>query len=292
MDMSGDRLRVVANGVPRTRTFHYFWCQTCQRAVRIPSSANPNFSFCPFCSRQLHLELDITRPRLLMNNPPNLQPSPAAQLINGLALILDPSMRERNTRFDRTIRWTEETEEGPNSQTWMTLRFVRPTRPQLHLPGATEENRPPPAADSAIEGLPTVKVTETQLATDPNCAICKDEFQIDMEVKELPCKHFYHSDCITPWLRIHNTCPICRHELRSASSSSSYSNFRQDFSHFDYRYGFRFEDATEGLNWIWSQLVSFRPVRAIVEWAERFLFDFPENHDRGGGPWWRSLFML
>ncbi|XP_028775482.1 E3 ubiquitin-protein ligase RING1-like [Neltuma alba] len=121
------------------------------------------------------------RPRLLMNNPPNLQPSPAAQLINGLAFILDPSMRERNTRFDRTIRWTEETEEDPNSQTWMTLRFVRPTRPQLHLPGATEENRPPPAADSAIEGLPTVKVTETQLATDPNCAICKDEFQIDME---------------------------------------------------------------------------------------------------------------
>ncbi|KAI9103612.1 hypothetical protein K1719_023235 [Acacia pycnantha] len=277
-----DRPPDVVNGDRRTRTFHYFWCQNCQRAVRIPSSANPNISVCPFCSHQLHLELDIATPTLLMNNPPNLQPSPASQLINGLALILDPSMREQNTRLD--------------SQTWITLRFVRPNRPQRQIPGATDENRTPPAADSAIEGLPTVKLTETQLASDPICPICKDEFEIDMEVKELPCKHFYHSNCITPWLRIHNTCPICRHELRRASSSSSsYSNFREDFSPFDYRYGFGFDDASHSLNWLWSQLASFPPVRAVMDWTRRYLFgDLHENHERrgGGGLWWRSLFII
>lgn len=276
------RPRVVVNGVQRTRTFHYFWCQTCQRAVRIPSSANPNFSSCPFCSHQLHLELDITRPSLLMNTPPNLQPSPIPLL-----------MRERNARLNRTVQRFEETEQGPNSQTWITLRFARPARPQRHIPGAPDDNSPPPAEDSAIEGLPTVQVTEAQLTSDPNCAICKDEFQLEMEVKELPCKHFYHSDCITPWLRTHNTCPICRHEMPSASSSSSFYNYREDFSHFDYRYGFRFEEATQGLNWIWSQLVSLRPVRAVMEWTQRYLFDFHENDDRrGGGPWWRSLLII
>lgn len=298
MDTRG-RPRVIVNGVRRTRTFHYFWCQTCQRAVRIPSSANPNSSFCPFCSHQLRYELDITRPRLLMNAPNNLEPSPATQLMNSLALLLDPSTRERNTHLDPTIQWVEENEDGPNSQTWITLRFLRPTRPQRHTPRATDDtgnevanfgdanamahnNRrgQPPAAASAIESLPTVKLTRTHLATDPNCPICKDEFRIDMEVKELPCKHFYHSDCIVPWLRIHNTCPICRCELQGASSNHYFHD--ENFEQFGHVFGFGFEDVSHTLNWLWSQLVSFRPLRAVLDWTHRHYHDLQENHGRGG----------
>lgn len=40
-----------------------------------------------------------------------------------------------------------------------------------------------------------------------------EEFGIDTEASQLPCKHFFHTDCIVPWLNRSNTCPLCRHKL-------------------------------------------------------------------------------
>lgn len=72
----------------------------------------------------------------------------------------------------------------------------------------------PPASKSAIEKLPTVKVSLELLKTETNqCAVCKDEFEEGTEVKQMPCKHVYHVDCIVPWLELHNSCPVCRYEL-------------------------------------------------------------------------------
>lgn len=53
------------------------------------------------------------------------------------------------------------------------------------------------------------------LENDPviPCAVCKDQFLLDMQVKMLPCKHMYHSDCILPWLEMNNSCPVCRFQL-------------------------------------------------------------------------------
>ncbi|KAK7251128.1 hypothetical protein RIF29_34056 [Crotalaria pallida] len=72
----------------------------------------------------------------------------------------------------------------------------------------------PPASKSAVEGLPNVAVTEELLASDSSqCAVCKDTFELQEIAKQLPCKHIYHSDCILPWLELHNSCPVCRYEL-------------------------------------------------------------------------------
>ncbi|XP_004515274.1 E3 ubiquitin-protein ligase RING1-like [Cicer arietinum] len=72
----------------------------------------------------------------------------------------------------------------------------------------------PPASKSAVEKLPVISVTEELLESDSaQCAVCKDTFALGEKAKQMPCKHIYHTDCILPWLELHNSCPVCRYEL-------------------------------------------------------------------------------
>ncbi|KAJ3383549.1 hypothetical protein HDU84_003564 [Entophlyctis sp. JEL0112] len=67
----------------------------------------------------------------------------------------------------------------------------------------------PPASKFFLRNLPNAKQT-----TGP-CAICMEPFITDSDdpAKVLPCKHVFHKQCITPWLKLHNTCPFCRWEV-------------------------------------------------------------------------------
>ncbi|KAL7199420.1 hypothetical protein ACSBR2_021651 [Camellia fascicularis] len=79
---------------------------------------------------------------------------------------------------------------------------------------------PPPAPRSSIEAMPTIKINQTHLTTDSHCPVCKDKFELGSDARMMPCNHIYHSDCITPWLVQHNSCPVCRLELPPLGSTS------------------------------------------------------------------------
>ncbi|KAL6136137.1 hypothetical protein ACLB2K_061438 [Fragaria x ananassa] len=66
-----------------------------------------------------------------------------------------------------------------------------------------------PAAESFIQALEEVRSPPLEL----ECPICKEMFaqKKGTSITKLPCSHYYHRDCVVPWLQINHLCPTCRH---------------------------------------------------------------------------------
>ncbi len=51
------------------------------------------------------------------------------------------------------------------------------------------------------------------LFNDTSCSICFEDFENYDNVRILPCKHYYHINCINQWLSKNSNCPICRRNV-------------------------------------------------------------------------------
>ena len=74
----------------------------------------------------------------------------------------------------------------------------------------------PPASKNAVEKLKKYKINEEKIKEfgfENLCAVCKDEFNIGEECLSMPCNHYFHGNCLLPWLKERNSCPVCRYEL-------------------------------------------------------------------------------
>ncbi|CAK7263675.1 hypothetical protein SEPCBS119000_000603 [Sporothrix epigloea] len=82
---------------------------------------------------------------------------------------------------------------------------------------------PPPASEAILEELERTTVDASMLGPDgcAECSICISEIPMDDEVLRLPCKHWFHDECVLTWLRQHNTCPVCRLALESDEPDST-----------------------------------------------------------------------
>ncbi|KAG6422334.1 hypothetical protein SASPL_118902 [Salvia splendens] len=91
-----------------------------------------------------------------------------------------------------------------------------------HTICAAPRRRPPPLPPSSRstrrrkDDPPPAVVSSTTSAapsTQP-CSICLEDFDISSDAASVtPCKHYFHKDCLAPWLRKKKTCPMCRREL-------------------------------------------------------------------------------
>ncbi|KZV54601.1 zinc finger family protein [Dorcoceras hygrometricum] len=81
-----------------------------------------------------------------------------------------------------------------------------------------------PASKVAIEALPVVRVSEPGL----ECPICLSDYEVNGEVKEMPCRHIFHSGCIDKWLGIHGSCPVCRYSMPVEETKEAREDGRGD----------------------------------------------------------------
>ncbi|XP_059595822.1 E3 ubiquitin-protein ligase At4g11680 [Vitis vinifera] len=56
---------------------------------------------------------------------------------------------------------------------------------------------------------------------DAVCCICLGKYADNDEVRELPCSHFFHVECVDKWLKINPRCPLCQSELGGAGGAST-----------------------------------------------------------------------
>ncbi|XP_060178887.1 E3 ubiquitin-protein ligase At1g63170-like isoform X1 [Lycium barbarum] len=45
------------------------------------------------------------------------------------------------------------------------------------------------------------------------CCICLSNYEDNDELRELPCSHYFHTQCVDKWLKINACCPLCKFEI-------------------------------------------------------------------------------
>lgn len=73
-------------------------------------------------------------------------------------------------------------------------------------PGATNEGN--------FEGGILAAGTNKERIVSPEdavCCICLARYVENDEVRELPCTHFFHAECVDKWLKINALCPLCKY---------------------------------------------------------------------------------
>ncbi|CAN6233300.1 unnamed protein product [Urochloa humidicola] len=236
-------------GGARHQTCRMYWCYQCGRALRIISYPSTDV-FCPRCFGRFLHEIDAP-PRPAFPPPPHFLPHPfhpqhhqydghprrwviygaePAGTVPGRA-FRQPAPAPPPAPPAPPRRRVPSPPPPPPLEPW------RPSTPPAIDPGnyftgpnlnnlieeITQNDRPgpAPAPASAIDSLPTVRITAAHLSDGPQCPVCKEDFELGEAARQLPCKHAYHSDCIVPWLRLHNSCPVCRHQLPAAGGSNA-----------------------------------------------------------------------
>ncbi|KAG0078349.1 hypothetical protein BGZ92_001492 [Podila epicladia] len=56
-------------------------------------------------------------------------------------------------------------------------------------------------------------VDDTLDQTAMSCVICLCEYEPDDLLRQMPCRHLFHKDCVDEWLKLKRTCPLCKFDI-------------------------------------------------------------------------------
>uniref|UniRef100_A0A0D6QRF6 RING-type E3 ubiquitin transferase n=1 Tax=Araucaria cunninghamii TaxID=56994 RepID=A0A0D6QRF6_ARACU len=236
-------------------SFPAYWCHQCHRSIRLAPGAP---MICPTCSGGFVEEAGdgVLFPRPLVpffhGERDRLSDAQLIQLMSAMLNPLTDQRRESDVHgrnyggHDRGVSFgpvlivmggQRENNDNNNGGGWARARgggsmeFIFPGNIGDHFMGSnldalieqlTQNDRvgPPPAPRSAIDAMPTIRISREHLRANSACPVCTEPFELGGTAREMPCKHIYHSDCIVPWLTEHNSCPICRHPLSADDNNN------------------------------------------------------------------------
>jgi hypothetical protein len=74
---------------------------------------------------------------------------------------------------------------------------------------------------SNLKKLPLIKFKKG-VGFMETCAVCLEDFEEGEKLRQLPCKHAYHTKCIDPWLlKNRKVCPVCKRKVGPSNHSDS-----------------------------------------------------------------------
>ena len=88
------------------------------------------------------------------------------------------------------------------------------------MQGGTHHVGTRPAAVSVREELDKIEVGES--VAGAMCVVCQEALKVGELSTFLPsCHHFFHYDCIVPWLERHSECPTCRAKMKDVDEEEA-----------------------------------------------------------------------
>jgi len=84
------------------------------------------------------------------------------------------------------------------------------------------------AAEELLRQLPTIEFNVETFNDDgtpgsfpASCPVCLEAFSAATAIKQAPCGHIFHTECLGGWARVAQSCPLCRLELSVEPGMSS-----------------------------------------------------------------------
>jgi hypothetical protein len=89
---------------------------------------------------------------------------------------------------------------------------------------AVSQYKIPSGSAAASKAATATLDCEAQSEDADTCPICFCEYSEGQSLITLPCKHWFHKECISRWLKRDATCPMCKLDLQEATEQQSNSS--------------------------------------------------------------------
>jgi len=95
----------------------------------------------------------------------------------------------------------------------------------------SQANTPAPMPAGRLEKLPSIRCNDVYSTRNSGCrcSVCLGDFDFGQELRLLPCNHYFHKECVDPWLLKRCDCPLCRSTegIRESGSGRATSAARE-----------------------------------------------------------------